>query len=422
MQWRRRHCCLIKMTWNVKRSLFRTHVVGLLSLASLFGIFLFCSHQDWLPGRTGLRENPVAYTVRGVRSPKSETNQSALRSIWKETLHSAPKPQANLSSSQAEVPLQGVTGLENSLRANNSLYREMAVGGQLTAQPYHYLINEPHKCQNSSPFLILLIAAEPGQVDARNAIRQTWGNDSVAGKLGFVRLFLLGLGKDADGSLQRSIKKESQLYHDIIQQDYQDTYYNLTIKTLMGMRWVAKHCPKARYIMKTDSDMFVNTEYLIQKLLKPELPPRRNYFTGYLMRGYAPNRNKDSKWYMPPEMYPSERYPIFCSGTGYVFSGDLAEKIYEASLSIRRLHLEDVYVGICLAKLRIDPVPPPNEFVFNHWRVSYSSCKYSHLITSHQFQPNELIKYWNHLQSNKHNACINAAKEKAGRYRHRNLH
>ena len=106
----------------------------------------------------------------------------------------------------------------------------------------------------------------------------------------------------------------------------------------------------------------------------------------------------------------------------YVFSGDLAEKIFKVSLGIRRLHLEDVYVGICLAKLRVDPVPPPNEFVFNHWRVSYSSCKYSHLITSHQFQPSELIKYWNHLQQNKHNACANAAKEKAGRYRHRKLH
>lgn len=189
----------------------------------------------------------------------------------------------------------------------------------------------------------------------------------------------------------------------------------------MGMSWVARYCPHARYVMKTDSDMFVNTEYLIQKLLKPNTAPRLNYFTGYLMRGYAPNRNKDSKWYMPPELYSSERYPIFCSGTGYVFSGDMAAKIYNASLSIRRLHLEDVYVGICLAKLRIDPVPPPNEFLFNHWRVSYSSCKYSHLITSHQFQPNELMKYWNHLQSNKHNPCLNMAKDRSGRPRHRKL-
>ncbi|CAL8307373.1 unnamed protein product [Lota lota] len=436
MSWRRRHCCPIKMTWTVKRSLFRTQVAGLLSLALLLTFFLFFSHQDWLPGRIGPRESPLSYTVRGFRGPKGEVNQSSsIRILWKEMGYVAPKHPLNLSSQQVveggeiggggeggEGVRSGVMGLEDSMSANNSLQKKMGIGGKLSAQPYRYILNEPFQCRDSTPFLVLLIATEPSQAVARNAIRQTWGNESAAMGLGFVRLFLLGVGKSSEGAIQSSIKEESHVHHDIIQQDYQDTYYNLTIKTLMGMNWVAAHCPHAHYVMKTDSDMFVNTEYLIQKLLKPELPPRQRYFTGYLMRGYAPNRNKDSKWYMPPELYPSERYPIFCSGTGYVFSGDMAELIYQASLSIRRLHLEDVYVGICLAKLRVDPVPPPNEFLFNHWRVSYSSCKYSHLITSHQFQPNELIKYWNHLQSNKANACVNMAKEKAARYRHRKFH
>ncbi|XP_028818115.1 beta-1,3-galactosyltransferase 2 [Denticeps clupeoides] len=422
MQWRRRHCCLAKMPWNVKRSLFRTHMMGLVSLASLSATLLFLCHQDWLLGHAGLRDNPVSYTIRGFRS-RNEGNQSSLRNLWRVTAYTAAKAQANSSSHQDDSSMPEDSGLQNSLSTNSSLHREMGVGGRLAAQPYGYVLNEPHKCRESNPFLILLIAAEPRQADARNAIRLTWGNDSVAPGLGFVRLFLLGMGSNGpDAYPQSAIEEESRQYHDIVQQEYQDTYYNLTIKTLMGMNWVATYCPGVRYVMKTDSDMFVNTEYLIQKLLKPGLPPRQNYFTGYLMRGYAPNRNKDSKWYMPSELYSSERYPIFCSGTGYVFSGDLAEKIYQASLGIRRLHLEDVYVGICLAKLRVDPEPPPNEFLFNHWRVSYSSCKYSHLITSHQFQPNELIKYWSHLQSNKHNACLNMAKEKNGRYRHRKLH
>ncbi|XP_062869040.1 beta-1,3-galactosyltransferase 2 [Trichomycterus rosablanca] len=426
MQWRRRHCCPIKMTLNMKRSLFRTHVLGLLLLVLIFTIFL--SFQDWLPNRPRLRDNPVAYTMRGLHPPKehAEGNYSSLRSLFKESLYIPPKPPVNLSSYQSGVSAQGVAGLMASLNSShtntNTLHREMGVGEQLAPQPYPYVLNEPYKCQESSPFLILLIAAEPQQVEARNAIRQTWGNESMDMGLGFVRLFLLGMPSGPNGYPQSAIREESLQHHDIIQQEYMDTYYNLTIKTLMGMNWVARYCPHAKYVMKTDSDMFVNTEYLIQKLLKPEMPSRHNYFTGYLMRGYAPNRNKDSKWYMPPELYSSERYPIFCSGTGYVFSGDMARKIYQTSLGIRRLHLEDVYVGICLAKLRIDPVPPPNEFLFNHWRVAYSSCKYSHLITSHQFQPSELIKYWNHLQSNKHNACINMTKEKSGRLRHRKLH
>uniref|UniRef100_A0A8C6T8X6 Hexosyltransferase n=1 Tax=Neogobius melanostomus TaxID=47308 RepID=A0A8C6T8X6_9GOBI len=254
--------------------------------------------------------------------------------------------------------------------------------------PYRYILNEPLKCKDRAPFLVLLVVAEPGQFDARNAVRHTWGNESVVTGLSLVRLFLLGR---ATASCK----------------DYQDTYNNLTIKTLMGMNWVATFCPHVSYVMKTDSDMFVNTESLIQKLLKPDLPPKQRYFTGYLMRGYAPNRNNDSKWFMAPELYPSERYPTFCSGTGYVFSGDMAELIYQASLGVPRLPLEDVYVGICLAELHIDPQPPPSEFLFHHWRVEYSSCTYRRLITSHHFQPRELLTYWHRLQADKHKACTN---------------
>ncbi|XP_067331894.1 beta-1,3-galactosyltransferase 2-like [Channa argus] len=398
MQWRRRHCC--------------THTAKLLYVLSLLGVLIFLAHQVWLPKLTGMawwRANPVVYGGGGL-------NMSSKYSLWRfVTIHQADV-NTSFHKKEGVSPLQGKPSFENTALANTSQTHDLSA--TVNHGTFPYIINEPDKCTKGQhgPFLVLLIATEARQVEARNAIRQTWGNESVAPALGFIRLFLLGKNEGELGLLQqRMLEAESQRYHDIIQQDFLDSYKNLTIKTLMGMNWVAMHCPQASYVMKTDSDMFVNTEYLIYKLLRPGLKPKRNFFTGNNMRGFAPNRNKNSKWYMPPELYPSEKYPTFCSGTGYVFSGDLASKIFQASLSIRHLHLEDVYVGICLAKLQIEPTPPPNEFLFNHWRVSYSSCKYSHLITSHGFHPNELLKYWHHLQSNKHNACINTFKEKESR-------
>ncbi|XP_039999817.1 beta-1,3-galactosyltransferase 2-like [Xiphias gladius] len=406
MQWRRRHCC--------------THTAKLLYLLSLLGVLVFLVHQVWLPRLTGMpwwRGHPVVFGGVGLHATNPKLNLNSQNSMWRFVIVPQPtfKADANISSREKE----GVSSHEGATSfANTSLREERDLSGTLTLGPFPYIINEPHKCVDNrpTPFLVMLIATEARKVEARNAIRQTWGNESVAPALGFIRLFMLGKNEGELGFLQqRMLEAESQRHHDIIQQDFLDSYKNLTIKTLMGMNWVAMHCPRASYVMKTDSDMFVNTEYLIYKLLRPELKPKMNYFTGNNMRGFAPNRNKNSKWYMPPELYPNEKYPTFCSGTGYVFSGDLARKIYHASLSIHQLHLEDVYVGICLAKLQIEPTPPPNEFLFNHWRVSYSSCKYSHLITSHGFHPNELLKYWHHLQSNKHNACINTFKERAGR-------
>lgn len=405
MQWRRRHCC--------------THMVRLLCLLSLLGVLVFLVHRDWLLGLSGApwgTGHPVDYGSGGD-GPHVKGNVSSRPStLWRFVIV------ANTGSLQRDYnssrPQGGPPGLNNSLVANASQSDEGAVSGKLAAGPYPYIINEPDKCPEGKapPFLVLLITTEARQVEARDAIRQTWGNESVAPGVGITRLFLLGANVGELGSLQqRMLEAESLRHRDIIQQDFLDTYNNLTAKTLMGMNWVALHCRQASYVMKTDSDMFVNTEYLIRNLLRPELRPgKRNFFTGYSMRDFSPNRNKNSKWYMPWGVYPGARYPPFCSGTGYVFSGDLAGKIYGASLGIRRLHLEDVYVGQCLARLGLGPVAPPNGFLFHHWRVPYSSCKYNHLITSHGFHPSELIKYWNHLQINKHHACTHSLKEKTG--------
>ncbi|XP_068099322.1 beta-1,3-galactosyltransferase 2-like isoform X2 [Hyperolius riggenbachi] len=272
-----------------------------------------------------------------------------------------------------------------------------------TLHVYEYLINEPDKCREDVPFLLFLLTVEAWQKEARQAIRQTWGKEDFLPGVKILRLFFLGKTAKWTQDNQQSLLTESQQYHDIIQQDYLDTYWNLTIKVLMGLHWASTYCPKATYIMKTDSDMFVNTEYLIKSVLKPDQPPRKDFFTGYLMINASPIRNLDSKWYVTPEEYPELSYPPFCSGTGYVFSGDLPSKIVRISPNIRWLHLEDVYIGLCLNRLGVEPVAPPRDSDFNPWRVGYSDCGYNHIVTSHQLRPGEIIYYWNRVQQNKHN-------------------
>lgn len=43
-------------------------------------------------------------------------------------------------------------------------------------------------------------------------------------------------------------------------------------------------------------------------------------------------------------MYEKSMYPKYLSGGGYVFSMDTAERLYNSSLEIPLLHLEDVYL------------------------------------------------------------------------------
>uniref|UniRef100_A0A8C0ZFS2 Hexosyltransferase n=1 Tax=Cyanistes caeruleus TaxID=156563 RepID=A0A8C0ZFS2_CYACU len=146
------------------------------------------------------------------------------------------------------------------------------------------------------------------------------------------------------------------------------------------MRWVASYCSGTRFAMKADSDVFVNMMHLIEKLPRPLPPPTQNYFTGHLMKGHRPIWNK---------------------GNGYIFSGDLAAKIVNASLIIKYIHLEDVYIGFCLNVKGVQIVPPPYS-LFNLHKVPFSPCVYNKIITSHRIQTREHILYWETLQKKKH--------------------
>ncbi|XP_053226721.1 beta-1,3-galactosyltransferase 1-like [Podarcis raffonei] len=258
---------------------------------------------------------------------------------------------------------------------------------------YKFLLNEPKKCWERSPFLILLVITEPQDFATRKAIRQTWGNESSVPGVSILRLFLTGVHPKFGYPLQALLEEESSIYRDIIQQDFLDTYNNLTLKTLMGMEWISKFCPNATYVVKADSDIFLNVNYMVSHLLQPHLPPKKNYMTGYIYWKTKPLRDKAYKWYVPKAVYPNETYPPYCAGPGYVLSGDLAKKIYQVAKTIRVINMEDAFMGICLYELGISVTESPWG-LFNVYKVKYEKCKFSKVVVVHHYGPEELLQIW----------------------------
>lgn len=48
--------------------------------------------------------------------------------------------------------------------------------------------------------------------------------------------------------------------------------------------------------------------------------------------------------YMPQYIFSEGFYPNYLSGTGYVMSRDVVNKLYKAALKTPIIHLEDVYI------------------------------------------------------------------------------
>lgn len=258
-------------------------------------------------------------------------------------------------------------------------------------------------CRDSPPFLVLLITTTHGQKEARAAIRETWGKERLIQGKKVTSYFLLGLKKNESLKEKKDLAQESVTYNDIIQQNFSDSYHNLTFKTLMGMEWVTHFCPQTSYIMKTDTDMFVNIFYLVELLLRKN--QTSNFFTGYLKMTDRPIRNVFSKWHISKEEYAGEKYPPFCSGTGYVFSVDVAQKIHNVSRSIPFIKLEDVYVGLCLDRLKIPLQNLHSKQTFHPSKPKFSVCTYRNLVTSHGVRPQEILLYWGALQKSGEEHC-----------------
>lgn len=264
---------------------------------------------------------------------------------------------------------------------------------QAYARNYHFVMDNAEVCKNKKPFLVLMVPVAPHNVAARDAIRQTWGKDSkVQGEVVFT-LFMLGYSGRADaGQVQEKLQQENLQHHDLIQSDFMDTYLNLTIKTMVIMDWLATRCPTAAYGMKVDSDMFLNIDNLVIMLQKPGIP-KQKYLTGMLMWDRPVVRSKNSKWYVPVEMYPKNTYPTYTLGMGYIFSNDLPGKFVEVSKSIKPFNIEDAYIGMCMEKLGLAPTSPPNPSQFQAYNTKYDRCEFSKVITYILGSSEELVKY-----------------------------
>uniref|UniRef100_A0A3Q3AZP4 Hexosyltransferase n=1 Tax=Kryptolebias marmoratus TaxID=37003 RepID=A0A3Q3AZP4_KRYMA len=258
----------------------------------------------------------------------------------------------------------------------------LSPGPYLVEYPYEYqfVINEPQKCEQEKPFVVLMVQVAPSNRAHRDVIRRTWGSENLVLDKVVKLFFLLGMqtGEDTQ-QVHEQLLQESKEHRDLIQSDFVDCYKNLTIKTMVMLEWLNLYCSTASYAMKIDSDTFLNVHNLVKMLLDA---PKTNYMTGLVAYEAAVLRDPESKWYVPEDILPQSIYPPYTLGLGYILSLDLTEKLIEASRHIKALYIEDVYLGLCLHHLGIPPTDPPGYLYFSVFPVPYSPCEFSKVVVT----------------------------------------
>ena len=215
-------------------------------------------------------------------------------------------------------------------------------------------------------FLVVLVSSSAGAYKNRLAIRHTWGTDNALHRK-WKTVFLIGEDRNSIAVSDR-VTREAQLFGDIIQGDYSETYANKVFKIQSGFEWAAKYCG-FEYLLKTDDDVFVNTRGLVS-FLSGEGAPKSEFYFGHLMHGNPVLRR--GFYAVSKEDHPEDVFKDYLSGGGYVLSKDLVLKFTQMFDVVKPLNIDDAYIGMLAADIGVTPVST-RSFFMHHDR---SKCVY----------------------------------------------
>ncbi|KAK9902151.1 hypothetical protein WJX75_006091 [Coccomyxa subellipsoidea] len=175
----------------------------------------------------------------------------------------------------------------------------------------------------------------------RAAIRESWGSDRRLHRVMFFS------AKPVDEAVFDELRREAAQKGDIVVlPGIFEHYDNITHQTLEILR-AASMDPVATHTLKVDDDSYVHVNTLMTVMARV---PQRRLFMGHIDReSGGPHREPSSQWYVTKEEWPTEKYPYWAHGAGYVLSKDLVREVASGAALKTNNHrifkLEDVAMG-----------------------------------------------------------------------------
>ncbi|XP_068959368.1 UDP-GlcNAc:betaGal beta-1,3-N-acetylglucosaminyltransferase 7 [Petaurus breviceps papuanus] len=384
-----------------KKTIYRSVCLSLVVLAALTVL-----QRGLTPGQ--FLDSSPSRLGRGKAGKLTESSSSAA-GFW-----SLPKKAATPAPTDGELPVWDVVFSNCSANTNltgQAWFQALEPHFQQFLLYRHcryfpILMNHPEKCAGDV-YLLVVVKSIITQHDRREAIRRTWGREQgPAGGRGAVRrLFLLGTASKEEerAHYQQLLAYEDRLYADILQWDFLDSFFNLTLKEVHFLKWQDTFCPQARFIFKGDDDVFVSPDNLLEFLADRQ--PDEDLFVGDVLFRARPIRKKDNKYYIPGTLYSKPLYPPYAGGGGFLMAGGLARRLYRASESLELYPIDDVFLGMCLQLLHVRPAAHGGFKTFGITRnkgspMNKEPCFFRSMLVVHKLLPHELLDMWELVHSN----------------------
>ncbi|KAL4720030.1 hypothetical protein ACJJTC_009272 [Scirpophaga incertulas] len=223
-----------------------------------------------------------------------------------------------------------------------------------------------HFCKKS-PFFTIIVTSYVGHVELRSAHRRAMPTD-ILKSMNATRIFLLAKIPPTEKHLtQQAIENEHSIYNDLLQGSFIENYRNLTLKHLMGLKWVSNKCTPI-YIVKVDDDIVFNLANTYKLLLS--LGIQQNLLMGYMLNNTVPRRQKQNKWYVSEVEFTGSMYPSYLSGWYYITTSTVAKKISDEAIYHQFFWIDDIFItGILRKIVGIELKQVPKEFWLEYYEL-----------------------------------------------------
>ncbi|XP_063609724.1 beta-1,3-galactosyltransferase 5-like [Penaeus indicus] len=221
--------------------------------------------------------------------------------------------------------------------------------------------------------VIAFVTSSPDHRERRDRIRNTWANPVYYPRKDLRFLFVIGA--IASTSVQAAVDEEMAQFNDIIQNNFYDSYRNLTYKTIAWLSWVVHHCPDVPFALKVDDDVVVNP-FGLQELYgkinqmtiserkegKPAVgkiygriilaPPQRvgRWALTKMNKGKKSGAMDFLSRLAYEEEYASNAFPPYAIGAAYIIDNVALRKLWDHVSLAPFLWIEDVFLTGMVAR------------------------------------------------------------------------
>lgn len=272
-------------------------VIATLCSVAFYISLIYGTSQNWLPvspRREVVATSSILYDFSTYSSSSSTKSTSTSTTTDRTTSSSTPgvtfartdlfnaEQYAQIYDKLKEQPGDypntvkfNISGIFNTSRVTNE-------------HKYNFIIKPKlEECDPSSQkklFLLAIVMIGVGFEDKRQLIRSTWGNVTHAPDLKVI--FAVALSRD--NATNHRVKLEAEKYNDILQEDFIDDYFNITIKVIGAFKYFTENNCRVDRLMRINDDVVIQRGRLIQFL--KNINHTRNLIIGHAILGAGPIR------------------------------------------------------------------------------------------------------------------------------------